>query len=182
MLPCAPAWALKLDGLKPGKTYRVERIVFSGNHALSDGELLSHMTTKERPFYLFWQKRPEFDPDVFTEDLKRLALLYRSHGYFQAHPDYDLKVDGDLVTPEIKITENRPVHIQQVHIVVNRRRLPPQNPLYAHLQVKPGRIFDDTAYQASEVMVRDFYRNEGYAHATTQRWAEVNVFEDAVRI
>jgi|HubBroStandDraft_4_1064222.scaffolds.fasta_scaffold1276940_1 outer membrane protein assembly factor BamA len=96
MLLCEPAWALKLDGLKPDKTFRIDKIVFNGNRALPDSELLSHMTTKARPFYLFWQKRPEFDPDVFTEDLKRLALLYQTHGYFQAHLDYDLKVDGDL--------------------------------------------------------------------------------------
>jgi outer membrane protein insertion porin family len=182
MLLSAPAWALKLQQLKPGKTYRVDKIVFSGNHALSDSELLSHMTTKERPFYLLWQKRPGFDSDVFTEDLKRLALLYRMHGYFQAHLDYDLKVHGDLVTPEIKITEHRPVVVRQIRIMVNRHRLPPQNPLYGKLQAKPGRTFDDAAYQDSENIVRDFYRNAGYAHATTQRWAEVNVSEDAVRI
>jgi outer membrane protein insertion porin family len=182
LLLCAPAWALKVEELKAGKTFHVNKIVFKGNHALSGSELLSHMTTKERPFYLFWQKRPQFDPDVFSEDLKRLALVYQTHGYFQAQLDYDLKVDGDLVTPEIKITEHRPVHVQQVHIVVNRRRLPPKNPLYAQLKVKRGRVFDDTAYQASEVIVRDFYLNKNYAHATTQRWAEVNVSEDAVRI
>jgi hypothetical protein len=66
--------------------------------------------------------------------------------------------------------------------VGNRQRLQPQNPLYARLQVKPHRIFDGTAYQASEVIVRDFYRNKSCAHATTQRWAEVNVSEDAARI
>jgi hypothetical protein len=51
MLLCAPVWALKLDGLKPGKTFRVDKIVFSGNHALSDSELLSQMTTKDRPHW-----------------------------------------------------------------------------------------------------------------------------------
>jgi outer membrane protein assembly complex protein YaeT len=182
MLLGTPAWALRLDRLKPGKIYRVDRIAFSGNHALSDSDLLDQMTTKERPFYLLWQKRPVFDSDVFAEDLKRLALLYRTHGYFQTRLDYDLKVDGDLITPEIKITENRPVHVQQVRIVVNRHRLPPRNPLYAKLKVKPRRTFDAAAYQGSENIVRDFYLNEGYAHATTQRWAEVNVSEDAVRI
>ena len=48
--------------------------------------------------------------------------------------------------------------------------------------MKPGDIFDGDTYQAGEDVVRDFYRNQGYAHVTTQRWAEVNVSEDAVRI
>lgn len=182
MLLNTPAWALRLDQLEPGKTYRVERIVFSGNHTLSDSELLSHMTTKERPFYLVWQKRPAFDSDVFAEDLKRLALFYRTRGYFRTQLDYDLKVKGDLITPEIKITENHPVHVQQVRIVVNRHRLPLRSPLYAKLKVKPRLPFDAADYHDGEDIVRDFYRNEGYAHVTTQRWAEVNVSEDAVRI
>ena len=182
VLLSTPAWPLKIDGLKPGKTFRVEHIVFTGNHALSDRELLSQMTTKERPFYLFWQKRPQFDPDVFNEDLKRLTLLYRTHGYFQAQLDYDLKIDGDFITPQIKIRENRPVHIQQIYVVVNGHRLPPHHPLYAQLKVKPHHAFDGTAYQDSEIIVRDFYRNRSFAHVTTQRWAEVNVSEDAARI
>src|SRR5215469_1424756 len=182
VLLCAPAWALKIDQLTPGQTYRVDKIVFSGNHALSSSDLLSHMTTKERPFYLLWQKRPAFDSDVFTQDLKRLALLYRAHGYFEAHLGYDLRVDGNLVTPEIKITENHPVHVQQIRVVVHGHRLPPKSPLYAKLTVKTGQVFDADAYQASEDIVRNYYKNRAYAHVTTQRFAEVNVSEDAVRI
>ncbi len=182
MLLCSPAWALKLDQLKPGKNYLVDRIVFSGNHALSDRDLLAHMTTTSRPFYLAWQKRPAFDSDVFAEDLKRIALLYRAQGYFQTRLDYDLKVEGDLITVEINVTENRPVYVQQVRIMVGRHRLPLRDPLYARLKVKPHSVFDAAAYQDTENVVRDFYRNEGYAHATTQRWAEVNVSEDAARI
>jgi outer membrane protein assembly complex protein YaeT len=182
MLLGTSAWALKLDQLKPGKTYRVDRIVFNGNHALSSSELLSRLTTKERPFYIIWQKRPVFDPDVFAEDLKRLALTYTAHGYFRAHITYNLKVDGDLVTPEIKIAENQPARIQHVRIMVNSHRLPPKNPLYTKLQLKHGKVFDGAAYQAGENTIRDFYRNQGLAHVTLRREAEVNVSEDAVRI
>jgi outer membrane protein assembly complex protein YaeT len=177
-----PALALTLDQLKPGRTYRVDRIAFTGNHALRDSELLSQLTTKERPFYILWQKRPVFDPDVFAEDLKRLALVYTAHGYFRAHITYDLKVNGDLVTPEIKITENQPARIQHVRIMVNSRRLPPKNPLYAKLKLAHGHIFDAAAYQAAEDIIRNYYRNEGYAHVTLRREAEVNVSEEAVRI
>ncbi len=182
LLWCAPAAAVKLDQLAPGHTYRVDKIVFTGNHAIPDGDLLSYITTKERPFYLIWQKRPVFDYEVFTEDLKRLALYYRTHGYFQVHLDYALEVKGELVTPVIKITENHPVHVQQVHISVDGDPLPLTNPLYAKLKMKPGQIFDGDTYQAGEDIVRDYYHDQGYARATAQRWAEVNVSEDAVRV
>jgi outer membrane protein insertion porin family len=178
----APLWALQINALEPGRTYRVDRILFSGNHAFPGKELLAVMTTRQRPFYLLWQKRPTFDSDVFSEDLKRLRLFYRAHGYFQTHVGYDLKVNGDLITPEIKITENQPSRVQNITIVANRHPLPPANPLYSQLKVKRGEIFSDTPYQASEDVVRDFYRNAGFARVTTQRWAEVNASQHAVRV
>ena len=182
LLWCAPAAAVKVDQLAPGHTYRVDKIVFTGNHAIPDSDLLSHLTTKERPFYLIWQKRPVFDYDVFTEDLKRLALYYRTRGYFQTHIDYDLKLDGDLITPQIKITEHGSVRVEQVRIMIDGKPLPPTDRLYAKLPVKPGQVFDSSAYQTGEEVVRDYYRNESYAQVTIQRRAEVNISEDAVRV
>jgi outer membrane protein insertion porin family len=179
----ATALALQLDQLDPARTYHVDKIVITGNHAFSGSELLSQMKTKERPIYLFWQKRPPFDSDVFAEDLKRLHLFYRSHGYFRATVAYTLKVNhGDLLTSDVKITEHRPSKVERIRIVVNHHDLPPSSPLYRQLKLKPGKIFADSAYQASEDVVRNFYRNEGYANVTTTRSAEANVSENAVRI
>jgi outer membrane protein insertion porin family len=175
-------FALQIEALVPGQTYRVDRITFSGNHAFSASKLLAQMTTKERPFYLLWQKRPVFDSDVFSQDLKRLRLFYRANGYFQTAITYDLKLEDGLLTPAIKITEGQPSRIQRIRIIVNRHALPHTKPIYSELKLKRGDIFSDAPYQAAEQIVRDFYRNAGYARVTTQRWAEVNAPEHAVRI
>jgi len=181
-LCCPRVFALQVSALEPRRTYRVDRIVFSGNHAFPASELLAHMTTRQRPFYLIWQKRPVFDSDVFSQDLKRLQLFYRANGYFQTRIAYDLKVKDGLITAGIKITEKRPSKVRQIKIIVNRRLLPHTDPLYAKLKIKPGDTFSDAPYQAGEEAVRDSFRNAGYARATAQRWAEVNVSENAVRI
>src|ERR1700757_2289125 len=52
--------------LNPSRVYRVEAISITGNQHFSTSELASAMTTKTRPFYEFWKKRPQFDPDTFT--------------------------------------------------------------------------------------------------------------------
>ncbi len=183
LLTCATARALQLDHLDSARTYRVDQIVITGNHAISESELLSQMNTKVRPVYLFWESRPAFDADVFAEDLKRLQLFYRAHGYFRAKVTYDLKVlQGDLITPEVKVTEHRPFKVERIAIVANHHDLPAVNPLYRQLKLKPGDIFADAAYQAGEDAIRDFYRNQGYALVKTQRRAEANVSADAVRI
>ena len=133
LLTCATARALQLDHLDSARTYRVDQIVITGNHAISESELLSQMNTKVRPVYLFWESRPAFDADVFAEDLKRLQLFYRAHGYFRAKVTYDLKVlQGDLITPEVKVTEHRPFKVERIAIVANHHDLPAVNPLYAN--------------------------------------------------
>ena len=183
LLTCATARALQLDHLDSARTYSVDQIIITGNHAISESELLSRMNTKVRPVYLFWESRPAFDADVFAEDLKRLQLFYRAHGYFRANVTYDLKVhQGDLITPEVKVTEHRPFKVERIAIVANHHDLPAVNPLYRQLKLKPGDIFADAAYQAGEDAIRDFYRNQGYALVKTQRRAEANVSADAVRI
>jgi len=179
----ATALALQLDHLDPGRTYHIDKIVITGNRTFSNRELLSQMKTKPLPFYLFWKSRPTFDSDVFAEDLKRLRLFYRAHGYFRAKVRYDLEVhQKDLLTAAVKVAENRPSKVERISIVVNHHDLPSVNPLFRQLKLKPGNIFADAPYQASQDVIRDFYRNEGYANVKTARWAEANVSENAVRI
>src|SRR6185312_6442704 len=79
----AAAHASAPNRLDPARTYRVERIIFSGNHRLSDSDLAAVMQTKTRPFYQIWKKRPVFDPATFEADLGRLKRLYQKDGYYQ---------------------------------------------------------------------------------------------------
>jgi outer membrane protein assembly complex protein YaeT len=182
LLCCPPVWAIHVELLKPGITYRVGKIVLSGNHAFSDSDLLANMQTRERPFYKLWEKRPVFDTDVFSEDLKQLRVFYHSHGYFRVKIDYDLKVHDNLVSPLIEITENKPATVQSVSIVLDRHQLPRSDPLYGKIGLKPGQVFNDTAYLDAENALTTFFRNGGFAHTKSQRRAEVNVKVNQVRV
>src|SRR5271170_753482 len=64
-----PAFASSIEDVESGQTYRVSRIVITGNKALSDDELLSQMGTKQQPYYMIWKQPPKFDRDVFATDL-----------------------------------------------------------------------------------------------------------------
>jgi outer membrane protein assembly complex protein YaeT len=179
---CQPVWAIKVQALKPGVTYQVDKIVFVGNHAFSDSKLLANMQTKERPFYQLWKKPPLFDPDVFSQDLKELEIFYHSQGYFRSAISYNLKVHDHLVTPVIEINENKPAKVQQIEIVLDRKQLPRSDPLYKKIQLKAGDPFNDTAYVDAENALGTFFRNGGFAHTKTQRRAEVNLTDNEVRV
>ncbi|HTT76225.1 MAG TPA: BamA/TamA family outer membrane protein [Candidatus Binataceae bacterium] len=174
LLGVSKADALTLGALEPSRTYRVAAIEFRGNKIFSDGSLEAVMTTKTRPFYEIWKKRPVFDAETFTSDLKQLQLFYQSQGYYDAHISYDLGVHGGLITPQITIREGHPVKIDSVSVEVASPAPSPQafEPGFS-LPLKPGQIFTESHYQASEQDLISIYRQHGYPHPEVKRHAVV---------
>jgi len=163
-----------IEALNPSRVYRVETISITGNQHFSASELASAMTTKPRPFYELWKKRPQFDPDTFTNDLNQLRLFYQSHGYYDAHITYDLEIHGSLVTPHIAIAEGRPVKVDKVSVELTEPGPRPQTlqPGFA-LPLQPGQIFTQPAYQAGEQSLVNVYLDNGYPHPGVRRRANV---------
>ncbi|HUN59430.1 MAG TPA: BamA/TamA family outer membrane protein [Candidatus Binataceae bacterium] len=174
LLAFSNAFAVTLDALDPSRTYRVDAIHFSGNQNFSDGDLEAAMSTKPRPLYALWQKRPVFDPETFTGDLNQLQLFYQSHGYYDAHISYDLEIHDDLVTSVIKIREGHPVKVDSVSVEVASPAPSPQvlQPSFS-LPLEPGHVFTQPNYQAGEQDLMTVYRQNGYAHPDVQRHAVV---------
>lgn len=185
LLTCRPTRAEKIDDLKPGRTYQVGKISITGNHAFSDSRLLAQMKTKMRPIYQsyqFWKKRPEFDSDVFTADLQRIRQFYVAHGYFQAKVEYNLSTSQEVVNASIQVTENPPVTVQSLQIQVDNAVLPPEQPIYRSIKLKPGVIFDQTEYHRAEDVLREHFLDTGHAHVTVDRRAHVNLAQNQARI
>ncbi len=109
------------DELSPDIQWKVDRLSFAGNRALSEAELSKAMQTKSRPAYLFWQKRPDFGPETFKTDIARLQRLYQSEGYYHARLDYDLETKGHLVNALIKIQEGPQIRTNRVEVRVTGR-------------------------------------------------------------
>ena len=175
-------FAVTVDSLDPAKTYHVSKISISENSAFSDSELLAEIRTKQPPPYLFWEKPPPFDPEVFSTDLKRLRKFYQAHGYYSATVDYDLQSDDHRVAITIRVDENKPVTVQSIRLVVDKHDLPPSQSPYDRLALKKGDIFTEDAYQRSEEALRNFYRDAGYAHIEITRTARVNLTANQARV
>src|ERR1700684_3237934 len=145
------AKAMTINALDPSETYRVEAIKFTGNQHFSESDLASAMTTKPRPFYALWEKRPEFNPETFTGDLDQLRLFYQSHGYYDAHTAYSLEIHGNLVTPHIAIAEGLPVRVDEVSMDLAAAAPQPRalEPGFA-LPLKRDQIFSQRDYQAGQ--------------------------------
>jgi outer membrane protein assembly complex protein YaeT len=168
------AKAMTINALDPSETYHVEAIKFTGNQHFSESDLASAMTTKPRPFYALWEKRPEFNPETFTGDLDQLRLFYQSHGYYDAHVAYSLEIHGNLVTTHIAIDEGLPVKVDKVSIDLAAAGPPPRalEPGFA-LPLKRGQIFSQPDYQAGQQSLVTVYRQNGYPHPDVERHAVV---------
>ncbi|HTY53828.1 MAG TPA: outer membrane protein assembly factor BamA [Candidatus Binataceae bacterium] len=181
-LDCTITSAATLESLQDGKTYRVGQIEISGNKAFSEVELLKQVHTKPRPFYLIWKKPPKFDRDVFATDVQRVRRFYQAHGYYSAVVSYDLQIKNNEVSAVIRVDEKKPVRVDRIEVQVDDYNVPQDRWPYGKLALKAGDIFTEDNYRNSQKKLRDFYRDDGYAHVTVQREALVNLAVHQVRV
>ncbi len=179
------ASAVLLDALEPGRSWRVQRIEFLGNNQFAGDELSAAIVTKQRPWYRFWEDRPEFDPVTFETDLERLRRFYESRGYYGTEVSYDLQVDPEnsLLAIRFDIRESGPVLVSAVDVDVRREeatQTPPSLP--DTLPIKRGDVFNEAEYQKTEQVLRTFLLEAGYAHVKTERKAEVDLKQRQVQI
>ena len=171
--------------LDPAKQWKTAGIEFSGNEKFSAGELRDVIVTKERPWFRFWEGLPEFDSVTFETDLERMRRFYESRGYYEAAITYDLEVDSErsAVTARVSVREGEPVLIGAIDVQV-ALKTPEQKPppLPEQLPVKRGEVFRETEYQQAEQVLRNSLLDGGYAHAQSERHAEVELAERLARI
>jgi outer membrane protein insertion porin family len=74
---------------------KIRRILFSGNIALDDGELLDAMETAPWRFWRFWSKRSKYLPSVLDDDIDEILQIYRNEGFL------DVKINQSkiIITP-----------------------------------------------------------------------------------
>jgi outer membrane protein assembly complex protein YaeT len=164
------------DELDPSIHYQTAAITISGNHNFSDSDLLAVMRTQTRPAYRFWQRRPPFNPATFKADLGRIKSFYRVQGYYSARVDYNLTIDGKLVSAKISLSEGQPVKVNAIRTVIEGAAPAPKElePSF-RLPLRKGTIFTQAAYQLGAAQLLDIYMRHGYAHAKVNRRARVFV-------
>jgi outer membrane protein insertion porin family len=88
-----------------GGEVRIDEIIFEGNEAFSDKELLKQLETKEQNLFLSWiTGAGKFDEKKFKEDLTTLRKFYRDFGYLDCEID-ESQISIDFIADdEINIT------------------------------------------------------------------------------
>ena len=177
--------AAVIADLDPSLQWRTAKIEFFGNQKFSESELRDTIVSRERPWFRFWQDLPAFDPVTFETDLERLRRFYEARGYYEAAISYDLDVDAERneVAARISVREGEPILIAEIDVEVALKS-PDQKPptLPDQLPVKRDQVFREAEYQQAEQVLRSALMESGYAHAQSQRRAEVDLADQRARI
>lgn len=100
-------------------TIRVSKLKIKGNKAIETKEIRLSIETQS-PSIKPWVKRPEFDEDVFKDDIQRIKDLFANNGYYDAVVNYKLEYNDekDRVKIYITIDQGTPVILRSLNIVI----------------------------------------------------------------
>ena len=98
---------------------RVSKLKIKGGKALETKEVRLSIETQS-PSIKPWVQKPEFNLDVFKEDVLRIKDLFANNGYYDAIVDYKLEYNeaGDRVKIYITIDQGDPVILRSLNIVI----------------------------------------------------------------
>ncbi len=154
-------------------------LTFQGNHAFSDGELASAITTQATHcrsviFEIIplcpltdWglvQVRSYLDPNALPADLLRLRLYYRARGYREVQVDTVVHRLDSTVRIEFDIQEGPPTTLRSLDL----RGIPSMfdtADIRKNFPVQPGDAFDLVKMDQGKQAIATRLHNEGYVDA-----------------
>lgn len=168
----------------------IDSVEIVGVRSLDPGDVMARLATEESPKFLglfrgFANDYTVYDASVLQRDLARVERYYRGRGFFEAHArvgrvEY---VSANHVRVQIVVDEGLPVRNAGVHIegldavpgaIAGTVRK-------AALQaLPPGERFDEVKFGSAKTSVLQALTDHGYAYATVQATAQVDLASHAI--
>jgi outer membrane protein insertion porin family len=171
-----------------GPEVQVDNIMFSGNHAVSDGDLRGAMeNTSQKHWWKFWSSA-KFDRKKFEEDKDLIVQYYRKNGYRDAEIlgdsiwYADNKKDMNIL---IRVREGVQYYIR--HITWQGNTVYSDAVLNERLGVRPGEVYNAEKLEKnlrgndSQTDVASLYLDNGYLRFNLEP-VETRVGADSVDI
>ena len=142
--------------------YKIKSITFQGNEVYRSGTLQKVMITRTSRFL----SPAHYYPEIFSEDMKNLALFYQQNGYLQAKvADYSIERNEEKKQVSITITifEGEPTYIEGIEIFGNT--VFPDSTLLKLIDLKNGYLLQQKKVQDATYKLLTMYANSGYLDA-----------------
>jgi outer membrane protein insertion porin family len=144
-----------------GGKARVTQVLVEGNQAFSDRRIRKLLKTKRRRWFL----HGVYNEQVLEEDLERVRVFYRTHGYQDAEAASSVYRDpaGRGLIVHLKITEGLQHRVGQV--AIQGTVLFPEREIRQAVTLKPGAVYSQEALQEDLRLIKQYYGDRGYIHA-----------------
>jgi outer membrane protein assembly factor BamA len=168
---------------RPGR-YAIDRIDIEGATVIDASEIEDRIATSSSPRFLGLFRGIVLDYELFDRyvlerDLARIERFYRARGYYDAHVRAGrVEKTGDAhVRVQIVVDEGPVVNVGEVR-VEGLSGLPLDDAAEAFAAVRRlrhGRPFDEDRLDAARTRLASALGDRGYAHATVDATAEVDL-------
>jgi outer membrane protein insertion porin family len=152
-----------------GPEFKIRQIIFDGNHAFSDGDLVGQMKdNKPQSWLSFITDAGKYQAAKFADDADKVLAFYQSHGYARARiGDPQLEVmedssDGDTrwIRLRIPVDEGEQYRVGKFDITGNKTIRTEY--LRSVFKLEPGDVYDADKISKGMEKAREAYGTYGF--------------------
>ena len=158
-----PEKILLVYEIDKGKKHKVDRVVFQGNHQISEQALIAAMTVKKAHFW-FWS-HGSVSEKLAHQSASNLQALYRDRGYEDAKVTPQMVVHSPKIDVLFNIEEGPQTLVQNVDVVGNNNVPVEQLAGPGGLELHSGAPFSPRKLAEDRNRISATYLNRGYLNA-----------------
>lgn len=187
-LPLATARAepIPLDDLDARRAWKITTVDVEGLDVIQRFLYVPKLQTMTRPWWVFWRARPDFEPGDLQADATRLQRELHALGFYEAkvHPEVEVLEepgpgddDSGLVAGKLVVELGERVKVCTLDIDFGPLPIHAEDirRLRKDFAIVVGADFTEADYQGAAQQIVDYLGEHGYAAATVQRDARVDV-------
>lgn len=175
-----------LDDLDPRRPWRITTVDVEGLDVLQRFLYVPKLQTQTRAWWVFWRARPDFQPGDLQADSVRLGRELHALGFYEAKTWPQVRIlrpagatDDDPGVVEGRIVVELGERVKVCRLDVDFGALPIEEEgirrLRKNFAIVVGQNFTEADYQGAAQQIVDYLGENGYAAATVQRNATVDV-------
>lgn len=162
---------------------KVKKIMFLGNHDITDEELKKFMNTQEESFFSGLSGSGSFKEFFFKTDIEKLKYLYKTKGYLQVNignPIITVSEDKKWIFITIDVKEGPKFGVN--NIFFNGELLFTETEMREKLKLVTGETYSEETLRKDIQALTEMYQDEGYAFANVLRRLQIVPGENKVDI
>ncbi len=149
--------------IEKGAKHKVDRIVFQGNHQISEHDLVAALSVEKTHFW-FWS-HGKVSEKLAHQSASNLGALYRDRGYEETKVSPQIVVHDPKIEVIFDIQEGAPTLVKNVDVIGNNNVPLTQLTGPAGLELRSGAPFSPRKFAEDRNRIAAAYLNRGYLTA-----------------